>query len=507
MTSIYYKPSGRVPFAAIPTAILYATSTLPVAWFYAWLTTHIPVIFTILLALGFSLWMGVLAKRTATQAKVRNPAWMARCGVGIALTGWYFHWAAWIALINHIVQPAGQHPGEIFLTMAMHPIAMVKVAFELMKVGTWNLGGERITGGVLAAFWLAELLILVAFPRMIGRMRAEDPFCEASNTWANEIEVPRKFAYIDEPHTVLPFLEKNPDQLLGVLAPWSERISLSHTKVILYRCEGADSYISIRNVVAAFVKGKMEEDAKIVVQYLHLPGIHPDELISELTEAIAEQPGSDGAKDRPTPSELEAAVEHLNAEQYEAAFNGAAPFVNSSDMSLRTDANRLCGLTSSRLGRWEEAIRYWDALFDDEPTAHNALQVASSSVMDGKVERGMLWMERARALNATSKSLPGFMIETNFITALSKSGQMLAAMPYLEQIKKFYISFKITDPTILFSNRYPLFESFLANSAPIIRATLDFEQGRSWYIEMLPHLDDRGKIELNEWMKEQFQTT
>jgi hypothetical protein len=96
-------------------------------------------------------------------------------------------------------------------------------------------------------------------------------------------------------------------------------------------------------------------------------------------------------------------------------------------------------------------------------------------------------------------------IETNFVTALTQAGQMQAAMPYLEQIRKFYVEFGVTDPTVLHMNRFPPFHVFLNHSAPIVRANLDGEQERSWYSSMLPHLDERGKVELNEWMREQLQ--
>jgi tetratricopeptide (TPR) repeat protein len=238
---------------------------------------------------------------------------------------------------------------------------------------------------------------------------------------------------------------------------------------------------------------------------MRLPGIDPDDLIRELSEAIPQQSGANAEKDRPTPPELEAAVAHLDVHQYEAAFTAAVQFVQSSEKDLRSDANRICGLASSRLGRWNDAVNYWDALFDDEPSAFNALQVASSLAMAGAIDQGKLWLERAKTLNEVSKELPGFTIQTNFITALTQSGQMLAAMPYLEEIRQFYIAFGITDPTILFANRHPFFETFLNNSVPIIRTVLDATEGRAWYLAILPHLDDRGKTELSEWMKEQFQ--
>lgn len=62
----------------------------------------------------------------------------------------------------------------------------------------------------------------------------------------------------------------------------------------------------------------------------------------------------------------------------------------------------------------------------------------------------------------------------------------------------------VTDPTVLYVNRMPLFSAFLGNSVPIVRAALNPEQGRGWYTAMVPHLDDRGNAELGEWLDTRF---
>jgi hypothetical protein len=507
MTSLYYRPSGRVPASAPFVVALYALATLPFGWVYAWLMIHVPTPINLLCTLVFPIWPAYLSLRGSRRAKVRNPEWTARFGVAIGLAGWYFQWAAWTAIIVHMVaeRPEAYPLLGTFIGMVLHPGALLDAVIEAAKVGTWSLNGHRITGAVLALFWLGELGMMLLFPYLFGRQQAEEPFCEASNTWAVKVDVPRKFAFINDPHTVPSFLEHHPRDLLSVLAPWSESVSLSYAKVTIHRCHGADSYLSISNVAAALVKGKIEESATPVVEYLRLPGIDPDVLIRELMDAVRRPPeAATKAEEVPVPQELEGALDHLNAERFEAAFAAAAPYVKSDQTSLRTDANRLCALASSRLERWEVALEFWQTLFGDEPTAHNALQVATSSVMAGDVNSGSLWMERARALNTTSRDTPRMTMETSFITALTESGQVHAAMPCLEEIRKFYVEFGVTDPTVLYMNQCPRFDVFLDKSAPIVRANLDAEQGRRWYASMLPHLDERGKLELDEWMKEQL---
>jgi hypothetical protein len=167
--------------------------------------------------------------------------------------------------------------------------------------------------------------------------------------------------------------------------------------------------------------------------------------------------------------------------------------------------SQACEPTRSRLERWETAFGFWHALCVDEPTAHNTLQAATSSVMARNLERGILLMERACTLNASSREVPGITLETSFLTALTQAGQMQAGMPYLERIKQIYVGLGKTDPTVLFLYRLPRFDVFLDNSVPIVRANLDADQERLWYASMLPHLDERGKAELGVWMHAQLQ--
>ncbi|XLM20414.1 hypothetical protein MKD33_19210, partial [Chromobacterium piscinae] len=77
----------------------------------------------------------------------------------------------------------------------------------------------------------------------------------------------------------------------------------------------------------------------------------------------------------------------------------AQPHLEAKSAGLRADAYRLCALASSRQAQWDTAFSCWKKLFELEPTAHNALQLASASVMAGDVERGKAWMMKFDELN------------------------------------------------------------------------------------------------------------
>lgn len=507
MTSPYYCPSGRLSPTAIPLTILCSLAALPGAWVYAWATVHIPFVYlNFLFATAFAIWLGCIAKFAATRGKVRNPHRMGQLGVAIGLVGWYCQWAAWITMLIH---KSGEVSGNsligTFADVAASPGFIVQFAVEASKAGAWHIGGWSVAGGALIAVWLTELALLLSLPHLMGRMRAGEPFCEASNTWAEAIKLPRKFAFIDEPYVAAQFLETHPEQLFSVLRPWRDDGPPSYSQVTVHRCRGGgDPYVCITNTAAVLKDGKIEETHKLVSDFLRLPGMDADELIRIGANPSSAEGDGTGIPEIPAPPELASAIAHLDGDRYEAALEAAKPYLQAAEATLRLDAIRLSALACSRLSLWGDACRLWQTLFDEESTAHNALQIATTSVMAGNVPGAMIWVRRSLAMNAESHELPGLLIQTNFVTALSQCGHMKDALPYLDEIKQAYASLGLTDPTFLYAQRVPFFSAFLDNSAPVIRAALGPEQGRAWYTSMLPHLDDNGKMELSKWLETGF---
>lgn len=209
----------------------------------------------------------------------------------------------------------------------------------------------------------------------------------------------------------------------------------------------------------------------------------------------------------PDPPELIAAIDHLTCGRFEEALAGAVVHTTAAHDSLRIDALRLCALATARLERWDASLSYWTTLFEEDGSALNALQVATSSTMAGDVEDGKIWIARARERNAVSQEMPDLQLTTNFITALVQSGHTAQALPYLDEVRAVYIGLGITDPTFLFTRHVPSFSTFLDNSLPIVKTVLGQEEGRAWYASMLPHLDAPGKKTLMSWLDQHIATT
>jgi hypothetical protein len=505
MTTPYYHPSGRVPATAVPVAVLVSTGLIPFAWIYAWLTIHAPLVFNFFIAFAFSFAIGWLTKLLAGRGKVRNALWMSRAGVVLGVMGWYLQWAAWAALTMGALdrQAVGSSIAGTFFVFVTHPLALIRLVIDIAPIGTNTISGWSLKGGWLIAVWLVELWMHLMLPPLMGRMRADEPFCELTNAWAKKCVLARKFAPLETAAASL--LEADPGRIRTMLKPTAEGDSSDYAEVILYRSGGPDAFLSVINVSVTEKKsGHVEKKPDAVVEFLRLPDTNVEELMGHLmadTLSAADRVDDTG---RPIAPALANALAHLESNQPAQALDAASAHVLSTDVNLRADANRICALACSALGRWAEAADFFTALFNDEPGAHSALQVATSSVMAGRLPVGITWVGQAQALNAVSREVPQMLLLTSFVTALKQSGHENAAMPFVDQIRQAYTDLGSTDPTVLYARSMPFFGAFLSNSVQFVRACLAPEQGRRWYAAMLPSLDSAGKAELAEWLDNEF---
>lgn len=492
MSSPYYAPSGRLPAQAIVSTAACALLVVIPAWLYAWLTIHSPLVLLNWFAMGvFAAVMGVAARQVARQAKARNPMWMGRLGLAIGVAGWYAHWAAWLAIAD-----AGG-----FASLLAAPQDMWRFGMLLAENEVRHVAGMRIEGSALVAGWIVEFILLTTLPRSLARGAAEEPFCELGDCWATPFELPRRFAWIEEPHVVVHRLETAPGELFSILGASVEADAARYSAVTLYRT-GGDPFVSIDNVQVERDARKEKKSTRPVIAYLRLPGMDAERIMEECSA-----PTATATEQAPTdPPELVDAIDHLGAGRLEEALAGAMPHTAATHDGLRIDAIRLCAMASARLGRWAESLRYWNALCDEEPSAFNALQTGCCCAMTGDTARGEEWIAWARERNATSREMPDPQIVTSFISALAQSGQAARALPYLEQMRAIYMSLGCLDANLLFVRRIPLFGIFLQNSLPIVRAVLGQDEGRAWYAAMLPHLDGPGNETLGAWLDENFAT-
>ena len=491
MPASYYVPSGRLPWRVLPLTLACAAIVTIPAWLYAWVTIEAPLVLVDWFALFvFALLLGLAMSAVVRLGKARNPVWIGRLGLGVAMVGWYAQWAAWVAITRQAADSAGASVID-FVVLLGDPLQVYRSAMALSDLQAPSLAGVELNGGVLVAAWIVELIVLLAATRLIGLLAAEDPFCELTETWAEKMVVPRKFAYIPFPDELIARLERNPKQLLSILDINPDEAPELFAVVTLYRT-GGDPYVSIDNVTIKRNGTSESKRTRSVISYLRMPGADADDIFLSA--------GEDG-QSAPNPPELLRAIAHLEVGRFEAARAAAVPYTTQFHENLRVDALRLRALACARLERWDDSRDYWERLFDADPTAFNAAQVGATYAMAGDAAQGEEWIADARLLNSYSDDMADVEIVTNFISALSQSGHMTQALPYLEELRALYTSVQMTDSTFLYLRKIPFFCVFLDNSLPVIQAALSPEEGRAWYVAMLSSLDQEGQDAVNQWIE------
>lgn len=289
MTSLYYQPSGRMPFKTLPLTVLFAAPAIPLGWLYAWLTFHIPFVYlNFLITLGYAGVLAMLANVALQKAKARSPRLAGLLGLALGLFGWYCQWAAWggiVAARYTLLDSNGAAPG--MLTLALDPPMIWQLAHAIYENGIVSIKSATLEGGWLATFWLIELLIMIALPTIMGHSAATEPFCETSGSWAEKLPLATQIGWIADTPAMVQTLEAAPQRLLDVLPELSSEAP-GYSLLTLYRCGGSgDAYVSISNVEVTFKDGKEKTSRHSVIEYLRIPGATADAAVQSLGLAAA----------------------------------------------------------------------------------------------------------------------------------------------------------------------------------------------------------------------------
>ncbi|MBN3855045.1 hypothetical protein G3N59_16810 [Paraburkholderia sp. Ac-20340] len=193
--------------------------------------------------------------------------------------------------------------------------------------------------------------------------------------------------------------------------------------------------------------------------------------------------------------ELKPALEAFKAGRYDKAIAAATPYAG-----RLADASRLCAMSYSQTDRYPESFQHWLALFELEPTAHNAVQLASLSVMCGEVERGEAWLIKSSQINHETREQSDVTARTNFLSALVQRGYLVEALPHITWMRDAYAILSITDDTFLYLRGVPAFGMFLEKSLPILRGSQSREAIATWYGALKGKLDKDGEAQLAHWV-------
>lgn len=229
------------------------------------------------------------------------------------------------------------------------------------------------------------------------------------------------------------------------------------------------------------------EDSEYRAVMAHLTAVSPSDSDKQSTEME-------------TAPELAAAIQALKEERVEDVLALARPYANDPGVvnsTLRTDANRLCALALSHRENYVEALPYWKVLNELEPTAHNLLQVASTSAVLGDVANAERWfdaaIERVHGEHREGARRPAPMMVANFVTALHRGGNSRAAFERLRVLAGWYASMRVNDSHYVYMRGMPFFSTFVKESAPIVRSVAGEVDIQSWYGSIYGAVDEEGQ--------------
>lgn len=278
--SDYYRPSHKMPLGGVLLTLLggvLAAAVLAVVYIYA--VWYIPFVYAnFILCAGFGIGLGLVLALLGRAGKLRSPRGMGTLAVVVGLVALYLQWGVWLTLLfNAETTGTGDSADTttsfslpLLLDILTHPGAMWEALLEVNTTGTWSLKGSTPSGIFLGLIWVVEAAVILVATYLVGSSRADEPFSELANEWADEETLAHPVAYAHDPAATRVALESG--RFDDTLAPHLEATDLGQFAHLKLHCAPNDpscAYLSYENVTKSLdKKGKPEQKTQAVVQYL-----------------------------------------------------------------------------------------------------------------------------------------------------------------------------------------------------------------------------------------------
>jgi tetratricopeptide (TPR) repeat protein len=477
-----YTPSGKVParafavfvFAGIPSALL-------MGWLFAIARSHAHGFWASAICTALScIPVGLVTNALAKQSHARSPQFV---GLASALVVTILLATRWV--------------------LTLEPLA-----FDWPRL----VGSTEWSDQVLAGLgWMLEAAGMYMLPVGVARQAASSPYSEHAKAWATDgfkaelfwarggDQATLQAALQDEGIAAL--LDLPPSQHMG-LTPAASAWRTLAVSGLLVESDPEARWLAITSAThTRGDDGKVKTSKDPVLAAWHVSDADYQALaqyVESAASAVIEHHEPDASEPQqstpaPTPPELEPAVSALQADNHAMAIGLARAYCLHPSPSVQADAYRLCALGHSGLKQWAEAFDDFHHLFELEPNAFNALQLATTSVMASQVLRGEAWYARAVEINQQSQEVQPAKLCTAYLSALDQAGEYEAALLQLEWLAQAYQALKITDSHALWMRGLPFFGEFLKRSLPILLACKSPQETRAWYEAMRGELDQDGQ--------------
>ena len=480
-----YRPSGRVgPRAWALFGLVGDPAALVFGWGYAnavALVSWKPAVILVALVLWAAL--AVLVSALASRSRSRSPAFNRWAGAAI---GFIALWAHWVVLLKI---SEGSATAALFAQSG--PLGWLAV---LARFGSEQNAGEGIDW-VAAVGWSLEAAVTIGMTASVGAGEARMPYSEARGEWAaalfkGELVAPGA----SSESFSMSLQDRGTRELLTMLAASSvvsESVAAQWWTVEVEGVSVTDDPQARWLNVTLLVQTRNDHGR---VEVARTPVVRAWQVDAESFDAVRRHlsPADVTAVAVETPPVLQPAVAALERGDFASAFAMAEVFVDDAEPQLRADASRLCALSASRTERWSVAFRHFEVLFGLEPTAFNALQLATTSVRSGELERGLAWLQEAHETNDRSRDMLPPRIDTAFLSALEQQGEYASALPLLGKLAGAYQTLPTLDDHFVWSHGLPFFSEFLRKSLPLLQHALPPDGVLDWYARLGSGLGAEG---------------
>ena len=498
-----YRPNGRICLTRLWRLPAYALPILAVvSWAYAVALRYgPPALLAPLITLFYAVACAVPVVILMEKVHSRSPRF--NTVMAMALVGFAF-WVRWVVTFRSL---GAQAATQFALS---NPLDALGILWDY-GVARAQADPHEFSALASALIWLLEVAMVGATTVFLARHQAFKPYSEAQGTWAREEAGGELYLGHVTPDAVrqrvakdgiAPLLELARADRLQATPLASEWSTLKITSYSVPEDETA-FWLSLDEVRSSrSSEGKVKSTSLDILRYWAVEPAQYRRLMAYLhavdeTGPAAPEPSRDDDAERPTPTELEPALAALQADNPSTALRLAEGYRTHPQTHVREDALRLCALAESRLARWADAYDDFHALFELEPTAHSALQLATTSVMSGQLLRGQAWFDEADTLNTQSGDMPPPQLRTAFLSALEQAGEYAACEPHLVWLRDAYASVASTDSHRLWSYGLPFFSEFLAKSKALLEHHLDAEQLHAWFQPLKPKVDADGQAAID----------
>ncbi|MGQ5525507.1 hypothetical protein ACUHMQ_19940 [Chitinimonas sp. PSY-7] len=501
-----YIPSGRVSLRVLPWLFLLGIPGTAInGWGYAVTLEQKPPFWVApFLMLIFILCCNLVNSTVFEKGHSRSVRFNT---IIAALLCVFAFWVRWVATFKAIDNASATE----FATSG--PITWASMLWTLATTDAAN-DPNQFGPIVRCIIWLLEFAAAMLFCQIIARASTRTPYSEAIRAWAKSgtkgelyweggnVEDLAKHLEQNGAAALLAMQKANELQANIVASTWWT-IALEGLQV---EPDPAARWLKLEHVEQrrndkggistkrhTLVEAWQISDAEYKAIFIHL-GI-------SLVPLAANKPVQDENAERPTPVELQTALAAYQAGNPSSAITVATAHCQHPDPAVQADALRLCALSHCDMAQWDQAFAKFHSLFPLEQTAHNALQLATTSVMSGELLRGQAWLDKAIELNTKTHEVPVVTLRTGYISALEKSGNLEAALPHLNWVADVYRSLVNTDAQFLWTRGLPLFSTFLDKSLPILRASLSDAEITAWYNQVRDDVDPAGKDALDQHLQ------